>query len=146
MSMRIERTGQTTANEHANSKSSLAGEADFRQALAKTQRMQEQELAQFLAKLSDQGQKLSKSLSLSDLADFRSLVKSFLRSTFGQSRQLQEETFWDYGGRPKVMARISRIDHALEELGRKVLTEQDKPLEILKKIDEIRGLIVDLFV
>lgn len=144
MSIRIERTGQTPA-EPANSKTALTGGADFRQALAKTQKTQELELEHFLAKLNEQGQKLSQSFSLRDLADFRALVKSFLRSTFGRSRQLQEETFWDYGGRPKVMARISRIDQALEELGRKVLNEQNKPLEILKTIDEIRGLIIDLF-
>jgi uncharacterized protein len=43
------------------------------------------------------------------------------------------------------MTRISKIDHALDELGKQVLNQQAKPLEVLTKIDEIRGLIVDLF-
>lgn len=58
---------------------------------------------------------------------------------------MQEETSWDYQGRPKVMARIGKIDQVLDELGKQLLDEQSEPLEILTKIDEIRGMIIDLF-
>ena len=72
------------------------------------------------------------------------MVKSFLRSTFGQSRALQESSFWDYQGRPKILAKVTKVDQELEDLGRKVLDEQAKPMDLLAKIDEIRGLIIDL--
>ncbi|MHB1650923.1 MAG: YaaR family protein [Desulfitobacteriaceae bacterium] len=119
--------------------------AGFDQALTQVQKLQRKEFEDFLSRLGVQGEKLAKSLSVRDLADFKEMVKGFLRSTLGQSRKMQEESFWDFHGRPKVMSRVAHIDQALEELGRKVLTEQDKPLEILSKIDEIRGLLVDLF-
>ena len=145
MPLRIDRSQQTKITSQPNGTPASQSELDFGQALARTQKLQQKELQEFLNRLDAQGKKLGQSLSLRDLADFRDMVKSFLRSTFGQSRQMQEDSFWDYSGRPKVMARITRIDHALEELGRKVLDEQAKRLEILSKIDEIRGLIVDLF-
>jgi len=124
---------------------STKGEADFSQVMTQTQKLQSQELQDFLSKLEKKGQQLAESFSLRDLADFKDMVKSFLRSTFGQSRRLSEESFWDYRGRPKILSRIKEIDEALEELGRKVLDTQAKPLEILNQIDEIRGLIIDLF-
>ena len=143
MALRIDSAHQTktTAVEHNSNPSRTS----FGQTLANKQQLQSQELEQLLNKIDVQGQKLAQSLSLRDLIDFRDMIKTALRSTFGLSRNMGEESVWDYRGRPKLMARIQKIDHALEELGQKVLHEQDKSLEILAKIDEIRGLVIDLF-
>ena len=142
MSIRINSPHQNTGP--ALDSSNTTERNNFNGILEQTQKVQKAELQNFLDKLSAQGQKLAQSLSLHDLKDFRDLVKTFLRSTFGQSRKLQEDTSWDFQGRPKVMARISKVDHALDELGKQFLEDQAKPLEVLTKIDEIRGLIVDL--
>lgn len=145
MSLRIDPNMKAKSATLESTYNAEKSDSDFGQALIRIEKLQHQKLQDFLTKLSTQGKKLADSLSLRDLADFRDMVKSFLRSTFGQSRQLQENSVWDYSGRPKVMARITRINEALEDLGRKVLEEQAKPMDILGKIDEIKGLIVDLF-
>lgn len=144
MSLRINSPHQTQTP-NLDSQSSLERSNDFGNVLSQTQKVHRQELHAFLGKLETQGKKLAHSLSIRDLKDFQDMVKSFLRSTFGQSRKMQEDTSWDFQGRPKVMARIGKIDQVLDDLGKKLLDEQAKPLEILTKIDEIRGLIVDLF-
>ena len=144
MSIRINAPHQTQTPS-LDSQGSLERNSDFSGALSQIQKIQRIELQTFLGRLEVQGKKLSETLTLGDLKDFREMVKSFLRSTFGQSRKMQEESSWDSQGRPKIMARIAQIDHALDELGKKLLDQQAKPLEVLTKIDEIRGLIVDLF-
>lgn len=144
MSIRIETPAQASSPT-IDSQSSSERTIDFKGVLSQTQNIQKTELQTFLERLETQGKKLSQSLSIRDLKDFRDMVKSFLRSTFGQSRKMQEESSWDFQGRPKIMARISKVDNALDELGKQLLDEQAKPLEVLSKIDEIRGLIVDLF-
>lgn len=144
MPIRINGPQQAESLTRSNS-SSQKGELDFNQILTQTRKLQSQELQDFLSRLEKKGQQLAESFSLRDLSDFKDMVKSFLRSTFGQSRRVSEESFWDFQGRPKVLSRINDIDKALEELGKKVLDTQAKPLEILKQIDEIRGLIIDLF-
>ncbi|EHQ91643.1 YaaR family protein [Desulfosporosinus youngiae] len=144
MSLRINTPPQTLSPSH-DSQNTPEHSGDFSGVLSQTQKIQRLELQTFLNKLETQGKKLAHSLSIRDLKDFRDMVKSFLRSTFGQSRKMQEDTSWDYQGRPKVMARIGKIDQALDELGKQLLEQQAKPLEVLTKIDEIRGLIVDLF-
>ncbi|MFZ3130850.1 MAG: YaaR family protein [Desulfosporosinus sp.] len=144
MSIRINAPHQTQTPS-LDSQGSLERNSDFNGVLSQTQKIQRIELQTFLGRLGTQGKKLSETLTLGDLKDFREMVTSFLRSTFGQSRKMQEESSWDSQGRPKVMARIAQIDHALDELGKQLLDQQAKPLEVLTKIDEIRGLIVDLF-
>ncbi len=144
MSIRIDSPHQIPAP-NLDSQNSPDRSSEFSGILSKTQKIQRIELQSFLKRLSAQGTKLSETLSLRDLKDFRDMVKSFLRSTFGQSRKMQEESSYDSHGRPKIMARIDKIDHVLDELGKQLLDQQAKPLEVLTKIDEIRGLIVDLF-
>ena len=144
MSIRIDASHQTQASS-LDSQGLLERNSDFSGVLSQTQKIQRIELQTFLGRLDTQGKKLAHSLSIRDLKDFRDMVKSFLRSTFGQSRQMQEDSSWDFQGRPKVMARISKIDQVLDDLGKQLLDQQSKPLEVLTKIDEIRGLIVDLF-
>jgi uncharacterized protein len=143
MPLRINGTQQ--AESLRPSAHSQRGELDFNQVFENTQKLQTKELKAFLNRLENKGKQLSESFSLRDLADFKEMVKSFLRSTFGQSRRVTEESTWDFRGRPKVLARITDIDKALEELGQKVIDNQTEPLEILERIDEIRGLIIDLF-
>ena len=144
MSIRIDAPHQIPTP-NLDSQSSQERSGEFSGILSQTQKIQRIELQSFLDRLKTQGTKLSETLSLRDLKDFRDIVKAFLRSTFGQSRKMQDESSWDSQGRPKIMARVAKIDHALDELGKQLLDQQAKPLEILTKIDEIRGLIVDLF-
>lgn len=136
---------QQTESLNRSAAPSQRGELDFNRVLANTQKLQTKELQDFMSRLENKGKQLAESFSLRDLSDFKDMVKSFLRSTFGQSRRVSEESFWDFRGRPKVLARITEIDKALEELGQKVLDNQTKPMELLDQIDEIRGLIIDLF-
>jgi len=144
VSIRIDAPHQPNASS-LDSQSSLEKSSDFSGVLSQTQKIKRQELQSFLDRLETQGKKLSQSLSIRDLKDFRDMVKSFLRSTLGQSRKMQEDSSWDSQGRPKVMARVAKIDQSLDELGKQLLDQQAKPLEVLTKIDEIRGLIIDLF-
>jgi uncharacterized protein YaaR (DUF327 family) len=118
---------------------------DFSNMLTKTQKLQQQELGYFLTQLDEQGKKLAESMSPKDLLKYKSMIKTFLQSTFGQSRQMQEESSWDFRGQPRVMARVTKINQALEDLGREVLSNQAEPMEILNKIGEIKGLIIDIF-
>ena len=144
MSLRINPSRQTAVakNDTVNTPEQTS---DFGGVLSHTQQIHHLELQAFLDRLRVQGEKLAHSLSIRDLKDFRDMVKSFLQSTFGQSRKMEENSTWDFRGRPKVMARITKIDQSLDDLGKQLLDQQAKPLEVLTKIDEIRGLIVDLF-
>lgn len=145
MSLRVNNSGQPKSLSLEVQPNIEKKGTDFSNILSHTRHLQGQELELFLKRLDLQGQKLSETMSVQDLVEFKNMVKLFLKSTLGKSRSMQEETIWDYRGQPKVMARVTRIDRALEELGEQILSSQTEPLKLLAKIDEIKGLIIDLF-
>ncbi|HHV63604.1 MAG TPA: YaaR family protein [Peptococcaceae bacterium] len=145
MSLRVNDSGQSNSLSLSQKPNLGKKGPDFNSILTQTKEIQSQELELFLKRLENQGQKLAQTMSIEDLLVFKSMVKRFLKSTFGQSRTLQEESVWDYRGQPKILARVTKINRALEELGEQILATQKEPLKILAKIDEIKGLIIDLF-
>ncbi|NLI94150.1 MAG: YaaR family protein [Peptococcaceae bacterium] len=145
MSLRVNSSGQSKTVNVSLPQNIEKKDSEFSNILSHTSSLQSQELELFLRRLDEQGKKLSETMSVQELTEFKNMVKRFLKSTLGKSRSMQEETIWDYRGQPKVMARVTKIDRALEELGEQVLSSQAETLKILAKIDEIKGLIIDLF-
>jgi uncharacterized protein YaaR (DUF327 family) len=58
---------------------------------------------------------------------------------------LQNRTGWDRRGRQKVYTLVQQIDATLAELTEMVKEGQENQLEILAKLDAIRGMLVDLY-
>lgn len=145
MSLKINDSGQTKSLSPEFQSAVGKKHPAFNNILADTRKLHKEELKIFLARLEKQGQKLAESMSWQDLREFKLMIRRFLKSTLGQYAQMQEENFWDYHGQPKVMARVTKINQALEELGKQVLASQAEPLKVLTKINEIKGLIIDLF-
>lgn len=147
MSLRINnaKSGSPLSRESEVQSISAKNKTNFKSMLTHTQNAYDKELSSFITQIDLKGKKLAESLSLKDLLEFKNMVKNFLKSTLGQSRSMQEESLWDFRGQPKIMARVTKINQALEELGNQVLQTQQEPLKILAKIDEIKGLILDLF-
>lgn len=145
MTLKINGTSQKSSYDAGLQPASGKKESNFSTILTQSRQLQSQELQVFIQRLDDVGKKLSENKTLENLTEFKNLVKGFLQSTFGKSRNMQEETLWDFRGQPKVMAHVGKINKALEELGQQVLSEQTEPLKILEKIGEIKGLIIDLF-
>jgi len=145
MSMRVERPGQTQILGLEQQAAAEKKEADFNKVLSRTTGVQSQQLETFLKRLDTLGKKLLESRSVEGLYEFKDTIKNFLKTSFGKSRTMQDETALNYSGQPRIMSRVTKIDRALEELGEQVLSSQSEPLKLLAKIDEIRGLIIDIF-
>jgi uncharacterized protein YaaR (DUF327 family) len=145
MPIKINDSGQTKSLGSGFQPAVEKKNSSFSNILADTRKLDKEELQIFLARLEKQGQKLAESMSWQDLREFKLMIRRFLKSTLGQYGQMQEESFWDYHGQPKVLARVTKINHALEELGKEILASQAEPLKVLAKINEIKGLIIDLF-
>jgi len=73
------------------------------------------------------------------------LVKDFLNEVVTRSHQFSRENFLDRRGRHRVYGMVRLIDQNLDELAQELLKEEKDHLLILNKIDEIRGLLLDIF-
>lgn len=102
-------------------------------------------LNDILDKLDEIGERLSTSFSIYDLREYKETLRDFLQESFGNVYQLKNETSWSHKGRPKIFQCLQLIDKELESLSKSVLADQKDRLKILDKLDQIRGLLVDLY-
>ena len=94
----------------------------------------------------EQGKKLKKSLDKKDLLEYKKRVKDFLRLIQKEFVQAKQSFSWDGSGNLKTYTIIEKVDQNLNQLHDLFLKEQADVLEVVKKIDEIRGLLIDLYI
>lgn len=104
-----------------------------------------EELESFLGKLEAQAELIIKTRRLEEVARYRDLVSQFVSAVVNRAYLAEEHTGFDRRGRHRLLILVRRIDDELENLVRLVLERQAGSVEILAKLGEIRGLIVDLY-
>lgn len=91
-----------------------------------------------------QGKKLGKHMDVRDMKHYRKLIQEFMNEIVNRSHKFSRENFLDRRGRHRVYGMIKRVNAALDELAQELMQEEKDHLSILGKIDEIRGLLLDI--
>lgn len=91
-----------------------------------------------------QGKKLGKHMDVRDMKHYRKLVQEFMNEIVNRSHKFSRENFLDRRGRHRVYGMIKRVNAALDELTQELMQEEKDHLAILGRIDEIRGLLLDI--
>ena len=91
-----------------------------------------------------QGKKISKHTDVKDMKRYRALIKDFLNEVVNRSHKFSRENFLDRRGRHRVYGIIRLIDKNLDELAAELIKEEKNNITILQKVDEIRGLLIDI--
>jgi uncharacterized protein YaaR (DUF327 family) len=105
----------------------------------------QERLELLLAQMDELGKRLLKSFSVYDLISYKNALKNFLADIHKKVYGIKEENGWTRGGRHKLYQRLELLDKELEELTKAVLDKQKDPVNLLNKLDTIRGLLVDLY-
>ena len=137
----IVQTAQTTETQRAQ-------EADdtFRFTLAS--KVEDAALAEKLSSLmtdiEKQGKRLGKHMDINDMRKYRSLVKEFINEVVSRSHKFSRENFLDRRGRHRVYGMVKLVDKNLDDLAQALMADEKDHMEILSRIDEIRGLLLDI--
>lgn len=91
-----------------------------------------------------QGKKLGKHMDVRDMRHYRALIQGFMNEIVNRSHKFTRENFLDRRGRHRVYGMIKRVDSVLDELAGELLKDEKDNLAILSKIDEIRGILLDI--
>lgn len=102
-------------------------------------------LVAMMSQITDQGEKLGKKMDIRDMKHYRSLIRDFMNEVVNRSHEFSRENYLDRKGRHRVYGIIRRVDESLDELAQELVKEQKDSMAILSKIDEIRGLLLDIF-
>ncbi len=94
--------------------------------------------------IATQGKRITKHMDVVDMRRYRELIKEFMNEIVNHSHKFTRQNFLDKRGRHRVYGMIKLIDKNLDELALELLRDEKDPIAILNKIDEIRGLLLDL--
>lgn len=84
-------------------------------------------------------------LHLSDVIKYKGLVREFLNVAVNNSHKFSKQNFLDRRGRHRVYGIIKNVDRELEALTKEFLNQEIDRISVVKKLDDIRGMLLDVF-
>lgn len=103
------------------------------------------QLSLMMEDIIQQGKRLGKRMDIRDMKQYRKLIKEFMNEIATHSHKFSRENFLDRKGRHRVYGIVKKINQTLDELAEELLREEKDQIAILSKVDEIRGLLLDIF-
>ena len=104
----------------------------------------QEKLGNMMQEITEQGEKIAKHMDIKDMRKYRDLVKGFLNEVVNRSHKFSRENFLDRRGRHRVYGIVKLVDKNLDELAGELVKEEKNHLEIVGRIDDIRGLLLDI--
>jgi uncharacterized protein YaaR (DUF327 family) len=101
-------------------------------------------LAELLDEVHEAGDELKSGQNLQNIKHYKAAVKAFLTFVVDRMLAVEENLSGVNVLKRKRFTQIKVIDRKLERLTADILRNQAEQLEILSKIDEINGLLVNL--
>ncbi|MEK5078747.1 YaaR family protein [Solibacillus sp. FSL W7-1436] len=108
-------------------------------------KMQSEQLTRLMGDISTAGDRVARSRNLRELARFKMLVKRFLQETVDYGLETKQSHTWNRFGEGRRLKIVETIDERLVELAEDILNEEKESIELLAKIGEIKGLLINLY-
>ncbi|MBO8159960.1 YaaR family protein [Thermosyntropha sp.] len=102
-------------------------------------------MQELLSRIDEINDCLKKQLTLQDLMLYKKLVKSFLEEAMSRAYLLKRERSRSRRGR-SILLTVATIDKEMEGLVNDFIQNKADPMDILDKLDKIRGMLVDLMI
>lgn len=103
-----------------------------------------EKLSGLMDEITEQGKRISEHMDIRDMKKYRGLVKDFMNEVVNRSHKFSRENFLDRRGRHRVYGLVKLVDKNLDDLAGELVKEEKDHLAILGKVDEIRGLLLDI--
>ncbi|MDO4799796.1 MAG: YaaR family protein [Bacillota bacterium] len=107
---------------------------------------QKRALQEALDEIDRKGRALVEERTVENLYEYKDMIRGFIEDTVHKGFELRERRGFSRTGRTKVMRTVAEIDAKLVELTNLILKREHKELNLLKKVGEIQGLLVNLVV
>ncbi|SMP67313.1 YaaR family protein [Anoxynatronum buryatiense] len=101
-------------------------------------------LQDLYGKITAQAEKIGERLYLNDVLHYKKLVKEFLDVASKNSHHFSKQNFLDRRGRHRVYCIVKNVDRELDELTKEFLDQETDRIKVLKRLDDIRGLLLDI--
>ena len=141
LQVEIKRVGKNTRIDTERKVSS--SRKDFSQSFNQARdRRSGEELKKMIDDIKKRGNRLTLTKTYADVASYKRMIREYLESILKHMYDLKKDiSFWQ----TQYFLTVETIDSKLEELTNMLLSEEKENLNIASTIDEIQGLIVDIY-
>jgi len=106
------------------------------------QQKSEQQLRDMMDDIKKRGNRLTITKCFADVKAYKNLIKQYLDSVLKHMYEVKKDiSFWQ----TQYFITVETVDNKLEELTQMLLKQEKGNLEIANTIDEISGMIVDIY-
>lgn len=109
------------------------------------QKMQASQLQGLLKDIDAAGERLARSRTFKDLAKFKTLVKRFVKEAVDFGMELRQSHSWNQHGMGRSLKVVETVDEKLSELTDELMKKEESSIDILGKVGEIKGLLINLY-
>ena len=141
---RINEVNQVPVTEATKSQDKVDGDFKFTLASAIDDAELQEKLTGLMKDIDEQGKRLAEHMDIRDMQKYRSLVKDFMNEVVNRSHKFSRENFLDRRGRHRVYGIIKLVDKNMGDLAEELVKDESDHLNVLGKIGEIRGLLIDI--
>ena len=130
-------------NEHAQRQ---RGGAQFGKMVAQHgEKLHSEQITRLLGDISSAGDRIARSRNMREMAKFKMLVRRFLKEAVESGLELKQSHTWNQYGEGRRLKVVKTIDEKILELSEDLLDEEKTAIELLEKIGEIKGLLINLY-
>jgi len=150
MSIRVSNTRRSDSGPVTSHGSDTRGVRDseapvFSRTLTNLSReVHEARLVEMKNAIDEQGKLLEDRVDVREFEKYRRLLRDFLDEIVSNGYTFCKEDAYASRGKHRYIATVRVINEKLDEMGKEFLKEQADRIEILHRIDDIRGLLLDL--
>ncbi|WP_139492613.1 YaaR family protein [Brevibacillus dissolubilis] len=108
-------------------------------------RMNQEKLTQLLNEIDKSGQILARSRMIRDFYHYKNLIKRFMEEAVKYGVALDDRQGTNRRGRSRLYKIIKEVDAQLLEMADELLSEQAPMIDLLARIGEIRGMLINFY-
>ncbi|MBG9544716.1 hypothetical protein ABE29_18720 [Cytobacillus firmus] len=144
--MDVQRVGKTGPKQVNNKKNVPAESVTFQAVMSKgRQNALYEKLTKMVEQIEGQGKKLAENRTVDELRRYKKMVKEFMDEAVHNGLQLEEHRGFNRRGRTKIYKIVKEVDRKLIDLTNAVLDKEKNSLDILSKVGEIKGLLINIY-
>lgn len=139
--MEISRVGRTSSV--PSEKKNVSVKKDFSQSFnSQMDKKSEQQLKEMFDNIKKKGNRLAITKCHVDVKAYKKMIKEYLESVLNYMYGVKKDiSFWQ----TQYFITVDTIDQKLDELTQMMMSEQKENLNVAATIDDISGLLVDIY-
>ncbi len=102
-------------------------------------------IEELVGSIEKQGKKLAERADIGELQKYREMIAKLVNETVSNGFAFHKEGKMGPNGRSKIFAMIKTVNEKLDQITQKVLSEEKDNISLLDEVDDIRGLLVDMY-